>query len=141
MFLSVTFLRWLCCAKMLWTKNAFFVLAPFFFAFLFFCTKNTKEKDAEHLTCWTFSFGKCSASHFPKENVQHQQNVRAASNTFLLVKCYKGIWWSLYASHRGKSLCFVSMRSIEASHRGKSLCFVSMRSIEASHRGKSLCFT
>ena len=31
----------------------------------------------------TFSKGKCSASHFPKENVQHQQNVRVAPNTFL----------------------------------------------------------
>ena len=29
----------------------------------------------------TFYFVKCSASHFPKENVQHQQNVRAAQKT------------------------------------------------------------
>ena len=34
----------------------------------------------------------CTAEHFPKENVQHQQNVRAASNAFdayilLVQKC------------------------------------------------------
>ena len=33
------------------------------------------------LLCWTFSFGKCDAEHFTKENVQHQQNVRAAQKT------------------------------------------------------------
>ena len=32
----------------------------------------------------TFSFGKCSASHFTKENVQHQQNVRAAQPPMLV---------------------------------------------------------
>ena len=32
------------------------------------------RKDKYH-GCITFDFVKCSASHFPKENVQHQQNV------------------------------------------------------------------
>ena len=53
----------------------------------------------------TFSFVKCSASHFPKENVQHQQNVMLCfvlqkyiftSNTFLhqIYFCIKSIFAS-----------------------------------------------
>ena len=46
-----------------------------------------------HIFLWkmfsiTFDFVKCSASHFPKENVQHQQNVTNAFwRTFSFGKC------------------------------------------------------
>ena len=41
-----------------------------------FPKENVQQRCAKMHFCITFYFVKCSASHFPLENVQHQQNVR-----------------------------------------------------------------
>ena len=111
-----------CFAKMhLMPKCCVFCFAKNKDAALTFCLQNVRKRqnafDAKmHLMrtfCYTkcykcifasnaFYFVKCSASHFPKENVQHQQNVR--------IKC-------IFATHQQNvMLCFALQKYILASN-------------------------
>ena len=53
-----------------------------------FCFAKNKDAALTFCWCWTFSFGKCDAEHFPLENVQHHILLcKMFSITFYFVKC------------------------------------------------------
>ena len=104
-----------CCEKNTAASNIFLHQIHFCTAFVFCCAKNTAaslffaKQKTQHfsasniLLCWTFSFGKCDAEHFPLENVQHQQNVMQkyifAKRTFSKGKCTQKCIWCVAKMH------------------------------------------
>ena len=63
--------------------------------------------------CWTFSFVKCSASHFPKENVQHHKGAKCSAQHLLAKYLPAGIYTLLLtrAKHNFiKMQCFYCLR-------------------------------
>ena len=121
----------LCKNKFLHSRNAFLHLCFLLcFVFLLFAEHFSLQNMMLNIFlckmwCWTFFFGKCSASnafvtfcfaeHFPKENVQHQQNVR--------IKC---IWcknafdakmhFGCAKMHLMRTFCFALQKCIFASN-------------------------